>query len=75
MARAPDGVNFGPLEALNYVPPHDATEKTRDYRGKSQSRPAIDRLIAALADRQHGVVAIWQLLELGLGPDAIQYRA
>ena len=34
----------------------------------------IDRLIAALAERQHGVVAIWQLLELGLGPDAVQYR-
>ena len=34
----------------------------------------IDRLIAALAERQHGVVAIWQLLEMGLGPDAIQYR-
>ncbi len=34
----------------------------------------IDRLIAALAERQHGVVAVWQLLELGLGPDAIQYR-
>jgi hypothetical protein len=34
----------------------------------------IDRLIALLAERQHGVVATWQLLELGLGADAIQYR-
>ena len=34
----------------------------------------IDRLIAALAERQHGVVAVWQLLELGLGRGAIQYR-
>jgi very-short-patch-repair endonuclease len=34
----------------------------------------IDGLIAALADRQHGVVAIWQLIELGLTPDTIQYR-
>ncbi|MGH2886174.1 MAG: type IV toxin-antitoxin system AbiEi family antitoxin domain-containing protein [Solirubrobacteraceae bacterium] len=34
----------------------------------------IDRLIGALAERQHGVVAIWQLMALGLGPDAIQYR-
>jgi len=34
----------------------------------------IDGLIAALAERQHGVVAIWQLLELGIGADAIQYR-
>lgn len=34
----------------------------------------IDRLIAALAEQQHGVVAIWQLLELGLGRDAVKYR-
>ena len=34
----------------------------------------IDRLIAELAGRQHGVVAVWQLLELGLGRGAIQYR-
>lgn len=47
-----------------------ATAKSREDGGKSQ----IDRKIAALADRQHGVVALWQLLELGLGRDAIQYR-
>ena len=47
-----------------------ATAKSREYGGKSQT----DREIAALADRQHGVVAIWQLLRLGLGRDAIQYR-
>lgn len=34
----------------------------------------VDRLIAALAERQHGVVAVWQLLELGLSRGAIQYR-
>ena len=34
----------------------------------------IDRLIAALAEPQHGVVAVWQLLELGLGRGAIQHR-
>jgi len=34
----------------------------------------IDRLIAALAEEQHGVIAVWQLLELGLGRSAIQYR-
>ncbi len=34
----------------------------------------IERLVAALAERQHGVVAIWQLMELGLGRGAIQYR-
>jgi predicted transcriptional regulator of viral defense system len=35
----------------------------------------IDRLIAELADRQHGVVATWQLLTLGLTHDDIGYRA
>lgn len=34
----------------------------------------IDRLVAALAEQQHGVVAVWQLLELGLGRGAIAYR-
>ena len=34
----------------------------------------IDQLIAALAEAQHGVVAVWQLLELGLGRGAIEYR-
>lgn len=52
--------------------PFDPSDKSREYRGKSQSH---DREIAALADRQHGVVAVWQLLRLGLGRDAIQYRA
>jgi hypothetical protein len=34
----------------------------------------IDRAVAALAGRQHGVVAVWQLLELGLGQTAIDER-
>ncbi len=34
----------------------------------------IDRLISALAEAQHGVVAVWQLMELGLGRGAIQHR-
>jgi very-short-patch-repair endonuclease/predicted transcriptional regulator of viral defense system len=38
---------------------------------ESQTR---DRKIAKLADRQHGVVALRQLLALGLGPGAIKYR-
>jgi len=49
--------------------------KPATYRGKSRSGRVIERAITALAQSQHGVVAIWQLLELGLGPDAIQYRA
>jgi very-short-patch-repair endonuclease len=35
---------------------------------------ARELAIAALATRQHGVVARWQLLELGLGSGAIEYR-
>jgi very-short-patch-repair endonuclease len=34
----------------------------------------IDRLIAALAGRQHGVVARWQLLARGIGPGAVDFR-
>lgn len=34
----------------------------------------IDLAIARLAERQHGVVAVWHLLDLGLGRGAIQYR-
>src|SRR3954452_9600428 len=33
-----------------------------------------DRAVARLAEAQHGVVAIWQLLELGLGRGAIKYH-
>jgi very-short-patch-repair endonuclease len=33
-----------------------------------------DRAIAALANRQHGVVAYWQLIRLGFGRRAIQHR-
>jgi hypothetical protein len=35
----------------------------------------VDGAIAAIADRQHGVIAYDQLLGLGLGPDAVQHRA
>jgi len=40
---------------------------------QTESQPR-DREIAKLADRQHGVVALWQLLALGLGLGAIKYR-
>lgn len=36
--------------------------------------PPVDRLIAELADAQHGVVALDQLIALGLGRHAIQQR-
>jgi very-short-patch-repair endonuclease len=45
----------------------------RDIGGQLHTRGADDA-IAALAARQHGVVARWQLLALGLGPDAIDHR-
>jgi Transcriptional regulator, AbiEi antitoxin/Protein of unknown function (DUF559) len=41
--------------------------------GELQSR-SLDRAIAELAERQHGVVARRQLLDLGLSPRAIEYR-
>jgi len=34
----------------------------------------VDQLIAALAERQHGIVATWQLLDLGMSRGAIQHR-
>jgi very-short-patch-repair endonuclease len=44
--------------------------------GNSSRKPqAVDQLIAALAQRQHGVVATWQLIALGLDYDEIRYRA
>jgi hypothetical protein len=48
-------------------------EVGHEIRGQLRSRSA-DALIAALAGRQHGVVARWQLLALGLGHGAIDHR-
>jgi very-short-patch-repair endonuclease len=69
LPRTPDGVRFAALEALNFV----ATEKTDDSGRKPQSHH--DHVVATLADRQHGVVASWQLTAIGLGEGAIRYRA
>lgn len=52
--------------------PFEPPEKTGNYSRKTQPD---DREIAALADRQHGVVATWQLTALGLTYDDIRYRA
>ncbi len=42
-------------------------------RRQSRSR-SVDRAIAAFAERQHGVIARWQLASLGLGSAAIDHR-
>jgi very-short-patch-repair endonuclease/predicted transcriptional regulator of viral defense system len=39
-----------------------------------RARPPIDHLIAALAERQHGVVGLAQLRRLGLSKDAVAKR-
>jgi very-short-patch-repair endonuclease len=44
-----------------------------DIRGKSHTHD-VDAAIVALAERQHGVVARWQLLGLGIGRGAIDRR-
>ena len=51
----------------------DATDISRDMRGKRQSH-GVDARIAAIAERQHGRVTREQLLNVGLGPDAINHR-
>jgi hypothetical protein len=50
----------------------DHSDFDRHIGGKSQS--GGDEAVARLAERQYGVVARAQLLELGLGPDAIDHR-
>jgi very-short-patch-repair endonuclease len=54
--------------ALNTV----AVEETGNNSRKPRSQ---DRVIAELADRQHGVVATWQLVALGWTYDDVRYRA
>jgi very-short-patch-repair endonuclease len=51
----------------------DAREVVPVIDGQHRSR-LIDQAIAALADRQHGVVARRQLTQWGVGPDAIDHR-
>src|SRR5690348_9778204 len=46
---------------------------TRALRGTSQP-VALDWALAAIADAQYGVVTRSQLLEIGLGPDAVDRR-
>jgi predicted transcriptional regulator of viral defense system len=50
----------------------DAFHKTGNY---SRKRGPHDGLIAELAERQHGVVATYQLLAFGMTYDDVRYRA
>jgi hypothetical protein len=50
------------------MPP--AVEETRDMCGKVPP----DRLIAEIADRQHGVITLSDLRELGVSEDAVHHR-
>jgi very-short-patch-repair endonuclease len=56
------------------------TAQSRDIGGSVRSHPqadedqGTDRVIARVAEAQHGVIARRQLTDLGLGEDAIDYR-
>ena len=43
--------------------------------GRNATNPPLDRLIGTLAERQHGVVSLSQLRELGLSSSAVRGRA
>ena len=51
----------------------DPVEKQWDSGPKFQPE-WVDAVIADLAGRQHGTVARWQMIRLGIGEDAIKYR-
>lgn len=55
------------------APVAHATALSTVIRRKLQSH-GLDAAIAALAEEQHGRVARWQLLALGLGPRGIDHR-
>lgn len=54
---------------------HPSDERCIDHamRGKCSTRET-DRIVAQLAERQHGVVGRWQLLSAGIGRRAIDER-
>src|SRR3954463_13650218 len=41
---------------------------------KTSARRLIDRTIVAIAREQHGVIALWQLLSIGLSASAVRER-
>lgn len=56
------------------MPPGPSYETGNSSR-KTQSHADREREIPDLADRQHGVVATWQLIRFGFTHDDIRYRA
>jgi hypothetical protein len=65
LKRAPRGGTILPMTRERSIAPATLTQLTT--RG-------VDVEIAALADRQHGVVPLAQLVALGLGPSAVRER-
>jgi very-short-patch-repair endonuclease len=53
----------------------DPPDKRQDNPDKRQEHRERERMISALADRQHAVVATWQMIELGFDREAVSYRA
>src|SRR4051794_35365115 len=55
------------------VHPQGAVDETTKYPTERR-QPPRDLAIAALAGRQHGVVSLAQLVNLGLSPEAVRSR-
>ncbi len=52
----------------------EGSRKKRPDTGRSLRDPSLEWLISELAFAQHGVVALWQLLERGLSARAVRHR-
>lgn len=52
----------------------DESHITNGGGGKGDARACTDRGLAELAGRQHGVVAVWQLLERGVTDQCVRRR-
>ncbi len=63
--RARSAVSLAQMPTVGRVPGHIATKV---------DQPRGDVALAALAEAQHGVVAVHQLVTLGLGSDAVKTR-
>ena len=52
----------------------ETSRKKRSSGDRFQQHPPLDWLIAARSREQHGVIALWQLLDLGLSSSAVRHR-